>query len=174
VSLAGGCQIREAEPGVDDDAVAALMVDYLNWAIERLAADYGVDEPPTHPSLVRDGLASYRPPVGKLMLAESHGQPVGVGAIRMLTPEVAEVKRMYVAPDWRERHIGSAILDRLLEEAQKIGATTVLLDTCRFMSDAQRLYRSRGFVERSPYEGTEIPPRLQHLWIFFERTSLLA
>jgi hypothetical protein len=84
-------QIREAEPGVDDDAVAALMVDYLNWAIERLAADYGVAEPPTHPSLVRDGLASYRPPVGKLMLAESDGQPVGVGAIRMLAPEVAEV-----------------------------------------------------------------------------------
>jgi N-acetylglutamate synthase-like GNAT family acetyltransferase len=167
-------QIREAEPGVDDDAVAALMVDYLNWAIERLAADYGVAEPPTHPSLVRDGLASYRPPVGKLMLAESDGQPVGVGAIRMLAPEVAEVKRMYVAPNWRERHIGSTILDRLLEEAQKIGATTVLLDTCRFMSDAQRLYRSRGFVERSPYEGTEIPPRLQHLWIFFERRSLLG
>ena len=36
MSLAGGCQIREAEPGVDDDAVAALMVDYLNWAIEPL------------------------------------------------------------------------------------------------------------------------------------------
>jgi hypothetical protein len=39
---------------------------------------------------------------------------------------------------------------------------------------AQRLYSSRGFVERSPYEGTEIPPRLQHLWIFFERTAALA
>ena len=23
----------------------------------------------------------------------------------------------------------------------------------------------------APYEGTEIPPRLQHLWIFFERTA---
>jgi len=55
-----------------------------------------------------------------------------------------------------------------------MGATTILLDTCRFMTDAQRLYRSRGFVERSPYEGTEIPPRLQDLWIFFERQALLA
>jgi hypothetical protein len=55
-----------------------------------------------------------------------------------------------------------------------MGATTVLMDTCRFTSDAQRLYRSRGFVERSPYEGTEIPPRLQHLSIFFERTAALA
>jgi len=47
MSVAGGCLIREAEPGLDDDAVAALMVDYLTWAIERLASEYGVDEPPT-------------------------------------------------------------------------------------------------------------------------------
>jgi GNAT superfamily N-acetyltransferase len=174
MSAAGGCLIREAEPGLDDEAIAALMVDYLAWAIERLANEYGVDEPPTHPSLVRDGLASYRPPVGKLLLAECDGQPAGVGAIRKLRTGVVEVKRMYVAPAWRNRHLGSGILDRLLDEAQEMGATTVLLDTCRFMTDAQRLYRSRGFVERSPYEGTEIPPRLQHLWIFFERTKQLG
>jgi len=47
MSVAGGCLIREADPGFDDDAVAALMVDYLTWAIERLASEYGVDEPPT-------------------------------------------------------------------------------------------------------------------------------
>ena len=38
------------------------------------------------------------------------------------------------------------------------------------MADAQRLYRSRGFAERTPYAGTEIPPHLQQYWIFFERT----
>ena len=54
MSVAGGCLIREAEPGLDDDAVAALMVDYLTWAIERLASDYGVDEPPTHLKSLRD------------------------------------------------------------------------------------------------------------------------
>jgi GNAT superfamily N-acetyltransferase len=171
MSVAGNCLIRQAEPGSDDDAVAALMVDYLTWAIERLAREYGVDEPPTHPSLVRDGLANYRPPVGWLILAECGGHPVGVGAIRLLRAGVVEVKRMYVTPGWRDRHVGSAILDQLLDQAEEMGATTILLDTCRFMTDAQRLYRSRGFVERLPYEGTEIPARLQHLWIFFERTS---
>jgi GNAT superfamily N-acetyltransferase len=168
----GGCLIREAESGLDDDVVAALMGDYLTWAIERLAHEYGVDEPPTHPALVRDGLGSYRPPLGKLIVAECNGKLAGVGALRKLRLGVIEVKRMYVAPEWRDRHLGSAILDRLLEEARKMGATTVRLDTCRFMTDAQRLYRSRGFVERTPYEGTEIPTRLQHLWIFFERTPI--
>ena len=54
MSVARGCLIRDAVPGVDDDAVAALMVAYLTWAIERLATEQGVDEPPTHPSLVRE------------------------------------------------------------------------------------------------------------------------
>ena len=92
MSVARGCLIREAQPGLDDDAVATLMVDYLRWAIERLAHDYGVDEPPTHPSLVRDGLENYRPPVGRLILAECAGQPVGVGAIRVLRAGIVEVK----------------------------------------------------------------------------------
>ena len=176
MSVAGGCLIREAQPGLDDDAVAALMVDYLTWAIERLARDYGVDEPPTHPSLVRDGLVNYRPPVGRPILAECEGQPVGVGAIRRLRAGVwRDVKRMYVAPGWRDRHVGSAILDRLLDQHERwVRPRYCSRDTCRFMTDAQRLYRSRGFVERSPYEGTEIPSRLQHLWIFFEHQAPLA
>jgi hypothetical protein len=29
-------------------------------------------------------------------------------------------------------------------------------------------------VERPPYEGTEIPPRLQDHWIFFERAKPLG
>jgi hypothetical protein len=39
------------------------------------------------------------------------------------------------------------------------------------MAEAQRLYRSRGFVERPPYEGTEIPQHLQKHWLFFERVE---
>ena len=116
MSIARGCLIRAAAPGVDDDAVATLMVAYLTWAIERLASERGVDEPPTHPSLVREGLANYHPPAGRLLLAECDGQSVGVGALRTLRTGVVEVKRMYVAPDWRNRHVGSVILDRLLDQ----------------------------------------------------------
>ena len=105
---------------------------------------------------------------------DGRADPVGVGAIRTLRSGIAEVKRMYVEPGCRDRHVGSAILDRLLDEACEMGAPIVLLDTCRFMTEAHRLYRSRGFVERSPYEGTEIPARLQHLWTFFERSAPFA
>jgi hypothetical protein len=56
--------------------------------------------------------------------------------------------------------------------AKQRGATVVRLDTVRLMAEAQRTYRSRGFVERPPYEGTEIPPHLQQHWLFFERVEV--
>jgi ribosomal protein S18 acetylase RimI-like enzyme len=161
--------IRDAEPGRDDDAVVGLLEAYMSWAHERLAREFAVHEPPADPAEIREHLIDYRAPTGRILLAQSDGQVAGVGALRMLGPDVAEVKRMYVDPQWRDRHVGSALLDRLLDDARSRGARIVRLDTCRFMTAAQGLYRSRGFLERPPYEGTEIPERLQQHWIFFER-----
>ncbi|PZR80083.1 MAG: hypothetical protein DLM65_09215 [Candidatus Aeolococcus gillhamiae] len=171
LSLAREYRMREAEPGSDDEVVAALMVEYMTWAHGRLHDEYGVDEPPADSSLVRQSLDNYRRPAGMLLLVESAGRPLGVGAVRGLGGGVAEIKRMYVVPEARGLHIASGMLDKLIAEATLTGAKTLRLDTCRFMTDAQGLYRSRGFIEREPYEGTEIPPRLQDLWLFFERTG---
>jgi GNAT superfamily N-acetyltransferase len=160
--------LREAETG-DEETIAGVMVEYLEWAHGRLLEEYGVDDPPTDPGLAGQSLHEFRRPHGVLLLAESDGRPAAIGALRRLSDQVAEVKRMYVVPAHRGRHISSAILDRLIGEAGAMGATTLRLDTCRFMSDAQRLYRSRGFVERAPYEESEVPPRLHQHWVFFER-----
>lgn len=165
----GGCVVREARPGVDDDDLARLLADYMVWANRRLRDEFGVTESPGDPARVREGLSAYGPPEGVLLIAECEGSAVGTGALRRLADGIVEVKRMYVAPSWRDQHVGSAILDRLLQRAYSLRAETVRLDTCRFMKDAQRLYRSRGFEERAPYDGTEIPAQLQQHWLFFER-----
>lgn len=72
---------------------------------------------------------------------------------------------MYVTPRWRGYHLGTALLDRLLDESEKRRVQTVRLDTARFMDEAHRLYMSRGFVERPAYPGSEIPSHLQLYWI---------
>ena len=182
MNAAGGAlTVRVAEPGRDDAVVCALMTEYLTWAIGELEHRYAIVEPPADPDEVPASLAHYRTPDGLLLLArDADGRPAGVGALRRLSggnhdgadgaDVIVEVKRMFVAPAYRDQHVGSAILDRLLLEAdQTLGARTVRLDTCRFMSDAQRMYRARGFAEREPYAGTEIPPHLQQYWIFFEK-----
>ena len=161
--------LREATPD-DDEAVTSLVTAYLMWAHRILRDEFAVDEPPTDAAHVRDSLPTLRRPGALTLLAERQGQAIGVGAVRGLGTEVVEIKRMYVAPEARGLNIGAGLLDRLLDEARNEGAKTVRLDTCVFMTDAQRLYRSRGFLERIPYEETEIPERLQQYWLFFERS----
>lgn len=162
--------IREARPGVDDGAAAALMAEYLTWGNQRLREEYGLEEVPSDPAKVGASLAAYRAPAGVLLLAEHGDRVVGIAALRRLGPDVAEVKRMYVAPTVRGLGAGAALLDRLLAVARGWNVRWVRLDTARFMADAHRLYGSRGFLERSPYEGSEIPAHLQKHWRFFERT----
>lgn len=162
--------IREARPGVDDGAAAALMAEYLTWGNQRLREEYGLEEVPSDPARVGASLAAYRAPAGALLLAETAGRVVGIAALRHLGTQVAEVKRMYVAPAARGLGAGAALLDRLLEIARGWDVRLVRLDTARFMAGAHRLYLSRGFVECTPYEGSEIPAHLQKHWRFFERT----
>jgi GNAT superfamily N-acetyltransferase len=162
--------VREAIAGTDDDAVIELMVDYLSSALLRLREDYGVEDPPTEPHMVRASLSAFRPPAGITLIAERGGRPVGVGALLRHGRAVAEVKRMFVVPEARGEHIGAMILDRLISEARARGARVLRLDTVRFMAEAQDLYRSRGFVEREPYPESEIPPRIQRHWLFFEKS----
>jgi len=171
MAISGGYQLREAEVGVDDQAVTALIVEYMTWAHARLRDEHGVTEPPADPADVCESLTAYRHPAGSLLIAEREGRSVGVGAVRGLGTEVAEIKRMPVLPQARGHHVASALLDRLISEARTSGGRLIRLDTCTFMTDAIALYRSRGFTERGPYEGTEIPPALRHFWLFFERSA---
>ena len=162
-------EIREACSETEEADAAELMAAYLEWGADQLREHYGVDDAPADPSDVKAGLDSYRAPSGRLLVAYSAGRPVGVGALRQLPDGAAEIKRMYVIPEARSLGIGSRLLDRLLESAVETEATSVRLDTAGFMSEAHGLYRSRGFVERDAYKGTEIPTHLHEHWLFFER-----
>lgn len=164
--------IRRADLDCEADEIAKLLVDYLTTALRQLRETFGVADSPTDVAGIWDSLGEYRddPSKALFVVQAADGRLVGVAGLRTIGPGVVEVKRMYVVPEWRGRRVGSQLLDRLLEEAEGLGASTVRLDTARFMADAQRLYRSRGFAERTPYEGTEIPPHLQEYWIFFEKS----
>ena len=165
-----GYELRPARLDTDAAAIAALFVEYMTWALGRFQEEYDSNELPTDIDQVGNSLGSYVPPAGLMIVAEQGDELIGVAALRTLGTDVVEVKRMYVVPQWRAHRLGSALLDRLLLEAREtFQAKTVRLDTCRFMTQAQRLYQDRGFVERSPYEGTEIPEAFQKYWRFFER-----
>lgn len=84
---------------------------------------------------------------GVFLVARDGGRAVGCGALRILDPSTAEVKRMYVEPDLRGRGIGRAVLERLEEFARSRGVSRLVLETGVHQHAAIELYTKAGFAE---------------------------
>jgi GNAT superfamily N-acetyltransferase len=92
-----------------------------------------------------------------------------VVCLKPLSADIGEIKRMYVRPEYRRQGFGKALMEQLLEEADRIGYRHLRLDSARFMESAHQLYRSYGFAEIDPYAGSEVPHEYQKHWIFMQR-----
>ena len=68
-----------------------------------------------------------------------------------------EMKRLYVRPAFRRFGLGRVIAQALVDEAQQIGYSHVLLDTLDDMEAARGLYATLGFEEIPPYYYNPIP-----------------
>lgn len=146
------CVTLTLEPiGRDDPEVRRLYADFVREAdgplvYDREEAGIDLDEevakgPP--PDLV--------PPNGMLLLARVDGEAAGLGGVRHLDTEIAEVKSMYVAPAFRGTGLGRQILARLDEIALEHGCRAVRLDTSDYLTPAVGLYRSAGYREVPAY-----------------------
>jgi ribosomal protein S18 acetylase RimI-like enzyme len=95
---------------------------------------------------------SYAPPEGRLLLAEYDSQLAGCVALHKLEPNICEMKRLYVRPQFRGKGIGRVLIDRVIAEARRIGYQLMRLDTVEpVMKDAVAMYRKIGFHQIAPY-----------------------
>jgi len=89
----------------------------------------------------------YAPPRGRLLLAGD----LGCVALRPLSVDVCEMKRLYVRPAGRGLGLGRMLVERVIIEARTIGYRFMRLDTLPSMTTAAALYVSLGFREIAPY-----------------------
>jgi len=163
-------QIIRANKEKHVQVLRELFWEYLQWANTKVEQEFGVSfdiasmlETDMHT------LDKFMPPKGCLLLGYVEDQTMGIACLRALTDSIGEIKRMHVRPEARNRGLGRALLNQLLEEAGQIGYERVRLDSARFMTEAHKLYRSAGFHEIEAYEGSEIPQEFQNHWIFMEK-----
>ena len=97
-----------------------------------------------------DDVDDYIEPGGRFLLVTRDNAVIGCGAVRTMTPEVGEVKRMWIRPDARGAGLGGRLLGALVDESRALGHTTLLLDTNAVLTEALALYARHGFepVER--------------------------
>ena len=163
-------QIIPAHPNQHAQPIRELFWEYLQWANAKVEEEFGVSfDIVTLLEADMNTLGKFMPPKGRLLLGYVDDQLMGIACLKTLTDAIGEVKRMYVRPEARNRGLGHALLNQLLEEARQIGYERVRLDSARFMAAAHQLYRASGFREIEPYEGSEIPKEFQPHWVFMER-----
>jgi putative acetyltransferase len=83
---------------------------------------------------------------GTFLVARDGGRAVGCGAIRVLDPMSAEVKRMYVEPEVRGRGVGKAVMTALETAARRLGVQRLVLETGVHQDAAIALYERAGFT----------------------------
>lgn len=135
----------------DDPRVLDLYADFVREADGPLVYDReeaGVD---LDAEIAKGPPTDLVPPNGVFLLALAGGEPAGLGGVRYLDTDVAEVKSMYVAPAYRGTGLGRRILARLDEIAEEHGCSAVRLDTSDYLTPAVGLYRSAGYREVPAY-----------------------
>jgi GNAT superfamily N-acetyltransferase len=72
-------------------------------------------------------------------------RPVGHAALRWLGADL-ELKRMYVAPSHRGKGVSVALLATVEDEAARLGAARIVLQTGDRQPDAVALYEKSGYT----------------------------
>lgn len=141
----------------DLEAVRALFIEYaesLGFSLSYQGFEAELAELP----------GRYAPPTGALLLARADEVAAGVVALRRLSPEICEMKRLFVRPAHRSLRtndgltIGRALTFAIVAAARTLGYQRLRLDTIAGKMDAAiRLYTSMGFEPIDPYYPSEVP-----------------
>lgn len=95
----------------------------------------------------------YGLPNGRIYLAYLDQAIVGCVALRRIDEDFCEMKRLYVKPGNRGKHIGRYLVEQIISDAREIGYKHIRLDTFPFMSSAILLYRRYGFYHVERYNN---------------------
>jgi GNAT superfamily N-acetyltransferase len=130
----------EFEPCSPTESPAAELLDEM---VEEMRALYNIAGPNVGVPLEPSELG---PPAGVYLVGRVGGDVAAGGGLRLLSPEMAEIKRMYVRPAFRSRGLARSLLGALEREAHLLGAQIVRLDTGAKQPHARTLYERSGYV----------------------------
>lgn len=163
--------VRRATSAADMQAVAGLMRQFVEWQYVRHAEDRHIIDSyfdPVRFAAELDGLpGGFAPPHGELLVAEDEGTIVGCVALRPLSDDTCEMKRMFVSADCHGKGVGMLLGRAIVQAAKDIGYGTMFLDTGPKQVEAQALYHKLGFRDVAPYY--DVSPQLGGWLVFMEQ-----
>ncbi len=163
--------IRPATTATDFAAMAALMTVYLDWCRRRYAAHPDFIEQVFNHQSIGDEIGhlavAYAAPRGRALVAVRGGQVGGMVAWRRTAEEgVCEMKRLFVAEDFKGEGTGRRLCEAIVASAAAEGCRLMRLDTGHLMGEAIALYESLGFRRCPAYH--DYPGELMRHLVFME------
>jgi DNA-binding MarR family transcriptional regulator/GNAT superfamily N-acetyltransferase len=158
VASAFGCSriaIEEVDPR--GEAARYCLREYYGELSRRFRGGFDV-------SLSRDPDATdMMPPCGAFFVAMSDGLPLGCVGLKGTGSELAEIKRLWVAPSARGLGLGRRLMDSAENAARNISVEILRLDTNSALAEALKFYRSTGWTEIERFNDDPYPD------LFFEK-----
>lgn len=96
----------------------------------------------------------YGLPYGRLYLAYCDEKLAGCIGLKRIDEQNCEMKRLYVRPQFRGKHIGNQLIEQIIFDAKEIGYSYMLLDTLPFLQNAIHMYKKYGFYEITSYNNS--------------------
>jgi GNAT superfamily N-acetyltransferase len=143
-------EIRRCGTGSEYATAVKMTKDYIEWLDIDLAFQSIDKELSNFPSM-------YGPPHGMFLLAWHETELAGGVGLRILTPGVCEMKRLFVYDRFKGMGLGRRLCSQIIEEAKKLGYEKMRLDTLGRMVAAKNLYDSFGFKEIESYRFNPDP-----------------
>lgn len=91
---------------------------------------------------------------GEFLVGLVEDEIIAMGALRKISDEIGEIKRMRVHPDFQGNGVGQIMLELLEKRAKELDFKIIQLDTTVKQTAAQKLYEKNGYAEiRRETEG---------------------
>lgn len=156
----------------DFEIVAALCRELAEWDV-AMAESHAID-----PHLAMDfyhgGAAAslarrYEQPGARMLLARWDGQPAGCLAFSAFDDTADELHKFFVAPEFRRKGIGGALLRAVITAVEIRHKSRLLAHTTIYMTDAIAVYRAFGFDFCPPFRP--VHEAVGHTEIFLKREA---
>jgi GNAT superfamily N-acetyltransferase len=102
---------------------------------------------------------NFRRPYGVFVAATLDDEVAACGGVQTLEAGIGEIKRMWVARDWRGLGIGRRMLAELEAQCLLLGNHTVRLDTNSALTEAITMYETAGYLSIERYNDNPFAKR---------------
>lgn len=136
------------------EEIRTLFVEYTDFLIKNDTEFAEYLQIQNYDAELQNLNTKYGLPAGRLYLAYYGGELAGCIGLKKIDINNCEMKRLYVRPQFRGKHIGRMLAEKIIHDAREIGYKHMLLDTLPFLQSAVFMYKKLGFYETDSYNDS--------------------